>query len=133
MQVPEKLSVFGHEIHPPIFRGSTYEDPIYSNDPSLELPPIPTTLTLEDERVHDNLSLNNSLVVTDGLNEPAAFDESIRTSQAYSSGITRQVRHLHNRVKLLEEELQTQHTRQMYLIGIMSLYFLIKGLNWIRH
>lgn len=132
MQVPDKLSVLGDEILPPAFRGLGYRHPIYNDDPSSELPPLPTTLTLEDERLHHNASLENSLVITDDINDKTHLDESVRTNNAYSSGITRQVRHLHNRVRLLEQELQAQNSRQLLMISIISLYLLVKGLHWMR-
>lgn len=42
----------------------------------------------------------------------------------------KQIRHLHNRVRLLEDELQTQHNRQIFIIGVLSFYFITKGVNW---
>lgn len=44
---------------------------------------------------------------------------------------TKQLRHLHNRVRLLEEELQSHNNRQVFMIGVMSVYFISRCLKWI--
>lgn len=46
-------------------------------------------------------------------------------------GIAKQVRHLHNRVRLLEEEVQTMHNRQIFIIGVLSVYLISRGFKWI--
>lgn len=62
-------------------------------------------------------------------------DTALKNMTSFQSGdpisLARQVRHLHNRVKLLEDELATQHNRQVFLFGLVSLYVLSKGIKWI--
>lgn len=62
-------------------------------------------------------------------------DTVLRNMNSFQSGdpvsIARQVRHLHNRVKLLEGELQTQNNRQIFLFGVLSVYILSKGFKWV--
>lgn len=45
--------------------------------------------------------------------------------------VVRQVRHLHNRVRLLEDELKTQHNRQIFLFSVLSVYVLSKSIYWL--
>lgn len=58
-------------------------------------------------------------------------DTVLKNMNSFQSGdpvsLARQVRHLHNRVKLIEEELQTNQSRQFLLFGVLSVYFLYKG------
>lgn len=58
-------------------------------------------------------------------------DTVLKNMNSFQSGdpvsLARQVRHLHNRVKLIEEELQTNQNRQMLVLGFLSVYFLYKG------
>lgn len=64
-------------------------------------------------------------------------DTVFKNMNSFQSGdpvsLARQVRHLHNRVKLLEEELQTQSNRQIFIFGILSVYFLSKGVRMMFH
>lgn len=61
-------------------------------------------------------------------------DTVLRNMTSFQSGdpvsLARQVRHLHNRVKLLEDEIQTHHNRQIFIFGIISVYLLSRGLKW---
>lgn len=61
-------------------------------------------------------------------------DTFLRNMNSFSAGDpvsnTKQIRHLHNRLRLLEDELQTQHNRQIFIIGVLSFYFITKGVNW---
>lgn len=64
-------------------------------------------------------------------------DTALKNMTSFQSGdpvsLARQVRHLHNRVKLLEEELQTQHNRQMLIFGVISVYILSRGVKLLMH
>lgn len=64
-------------------------------------------------------------------------DSVLKNMTSFQSGdpvsLARQVRHLHNRVKLLEEELQTQHNRQIFMFGVLSVYILSRGIKWMIH
>lgn len=44
--------------------------------------------------------------------------------------LSRQISHLHNRIKLLEEDLRTYHNRQVFLLTITSTYIILKGVKW---
>jgi len=53
-------------------------------------------------------------------NNTSNMNNSVIKSAADPVGIARQVRHLHNRVKLLEEELQTMNNRQIFMMGLAT-------------
>lgn len=42
----------------------------------------------------------------------------------------KQVRHLYNRVRLIEDELQAQSNRQILIIGVLSVYLVTRGVSW---
>lgn len=110
-------------------------------DPAIKLMTPPKTLTAtdisEEERrrfVRDtSMSGANGYLGDDSLYK-TPNDTVLKNMSSFQSGdpvsLSRQVRHLHNRVKLLEEELQTQHNRQVFIIGVISVYILSRGFRW---
>lgn len=77
---------------------------------------VTTTTTLKKNNNHED---NHELMTSFQMGDPISM--------------SKQVRHLHNRVRLLEGELQTQNNRQVFLIGIVSAYLISKGISWISH
>lgn len=123
-----------------------YSPPKPRIEPTATLMTPPGKLTIpeigDEERrryVRDN-SVNNLESVSAG---PIGHDDSmyrtpndsiLRNISSLNVGdpisIAKQVRHLHNRVRLLEEEVQTQHNRQIFIIGVLSVYLISRGFKW---
>lgn len=111
-------------------------------EPALRLMSPPKTLTAtdisEEERrrfMRDtSMSGANVAYLPDDSMYKTPNDTALKNMNSFQSGdpvsIVRQIRHLHNRVKLLEEELQTQHNRQIFLIGVVSMYIISTGFKW---
>lgn len=118
-----------------------YSPPRVRVDPTARLMSPPEKLTLpeisDEERrrfMRDNsMSAVSGPYTADDSMYKTPDDKVLRNMNSFQSGdpvsLARQVRHLHNRVKLLEEELQTQHNRQIFLFGILSVYLLSKGVK----
>lgn len=111
-------------------------------EPTAHMMSPPKTLTAtdlgEEERrrfMRDtSLSGGNIAYLADDSMYKTPNDTVLKSMTSFSSGdpvsVARQVRHLHNRVKLLEEELQTQHNRQVFLIGVVSIYIISRSIKW---
>lgn len=118
-----------------------YSPPRVRVDPTARLMSPPEKLTLpqikDEERqryMRDNsFSATSGAYAADDSMYKTPNDTVLRNMNSFQSGdpvsLARQVRHLHNRVKLLEEELQTQYNRQIFLFGIFSVYLLSKGVK----
>jgi len=112
-------------------------------DPAVRLMSPPKKLTVPDisdeekRRYMRDTSMsgpNASFLAEDDSLYKTPNDTVYKNVNSFQSGdpvsIARQVRHLHNRVKLLEEEIRTQQNRQIFLIGFLSVYILTKGVKW---
>lgn len=105
---------------------------------ALMTPPGKLTLPMNDELERNTLASDNHVnQPTQGLDASmsrASNDTFLRNMNSFTAGdpisTAKQIRHLHNRVRLLEDEFQTQHNRQIFIIGVLSFYFLTKGVNW---
>lgn len=126
-----------------------YDSEMDDSPPRLKIQPTtrlmspPEKLTIpeisDEERrrfIREN-SINGTTLLPDDSLYRTPNDTVLKTMNSFQSGdpvnVARQVRHLHNRVKLLEEELQTQHNRQIFIFGVLSVYILSKGIKWIWH
>lgn len=110
-------------------------------EPATKVMSPPEKLTLpeitDEERrrfMRDNsISEANMAYTGDDSLYKTPNDTVLKNMNSFQSGdpvsLARQIRHLHNRVKLLEEELQTQNNRQIFIFGILSVYFLSKGVR----
>lgn len=119
-----------------------YTPPRIKVEPTTRLMSPPEKLTLpeisDEERRRFMRDSSQSGAIGAYLAEDSMYktpNETVgRNINSFSSGdpvsLARQVRHLHNRVKLLEEELQTQSNRQIFLFGVLSVYILSKGFKW---
>lgn len=122
-----------------------YEDdcpPKHRIEPAAQFMSLPKTLTATDVREEEqrrfmrdtSMSGGNVANLADDSMYKTPNDTVLKNMNSFLSGdpvsIARQVRHLHNRVKLLEEELQTQHNRQIFLIGVVSVYIISRGVKW---
>jgi len=107
-------------------------------DPNARILAPPETLTATDiikeekrRLIHDT-SIGS--VIASQLNEESIYgthsDTLLKGISSDPIGIARQVRHLHNRVRLLEEELQAQYNRQVLLIGFVSVYMISRCIRW---
>lgn len=120
------------------YNNDQYSPPRIKVEPTTRLMSPPEKLTLpeisdeERRRFMRDSSMN-------GANAYLADDSMYKTPndtvlKSFQNGdpvsLARQVRHLHNRVKLLEEELQTQHNRQIFIFGVLSVYILSRGIKW---
>lgn len=113
-------------------------------EPTTRIMSPPKTLTAADisEEERRRYLRDNSMSAATGPTNYAAEESMYKTPNDsvlkninnFQSGdpisLARQVRHLHNRVKLLETELQTQDKRQIFLFGILSIYMITKGIRW---
>lgn len=145
MEVPKKIVVDESRRHQP----AGYSDSEYDDDDDLY-----------DYSDNETPKINNHVVITSppeklilpqvneeerrrNLKENPNYDVSFTDDKTFMNigdnsggnhliGLSRQVRHLHNRVKLLEEELTTQNSRQIFLFGILSVYFLTKVVKLIH-
>lgn len=123
-----------------------YSPPRPKLEPTATLMTPPGKLTIpeigdeERRRYMRDSSLNNLEGVPVG---GAGHDDSmyrtpndtlLRNLNSFQAGdpisVAKQVRHLHNRVRLLEDELQAQHTRQIYIIGVLSVYLISRTVRW---
>lgn len=144
MEVPKKIVV--DTGMPADYYSESEDDDDYSPprvrvDPTARLMSPPEKLTLpeisDEERrrfMRDNsMNAGSGAYGADDSMYKTPDDKVLRNMNSFQSGdpvsLARQVRHLHNRVKLLEEELQTQHNRQIFLFGILSVYLLTKGVK----
>lgn len=119
-----------------------YTPPRVKVEPTTRLMSPPEKLTLpeisDEERrrfMRDtSMSGANGAYLAEDSMYKTPNDTVQRNMNSFQNGdpvsLARQVRHLHNRVKLLEEELQTQSNRQIFLFGILSVYILSKGFKW---
>lgn len=61
-------------------------------------------------------------------------DASFRTPSLRNNidpvSASKQIRLLHNRVRLIENELQAQSNRQILIIGVLSVYLVSRCFNW---
>lgn len=157
MEVPKRILVdFPKEVttngnHVPAGYYDSDSDDEYDDDcpprihaePAIQIMSPPKTLTAtdisEEERrrfMRDtSMSGGNVAYLTNDSMYKTPNDTVLKNMTSFQSGdpvsIARQVRHLHNRVKLLEEELQTQHNRQIFLIGVVSVYIITRGIKWL--
>lgn len=111
-------------------------------EPAIKIMNPPVTLTANDITEEErrrftrdtSMSGGNIAYLADDSMYKTPNESVLRNMNSFQSGdpvsMARQVRHLHNRVKLLEEELQTQHNRQLFLISFVSVYILSRGFKW---
>lgn len=156
MEVPKRILVdFPKETnganHVPAGYYDSDSDDDYDDDdcpprvhvePAIQIMSPPKTLTATDIGEEEkrrfmrdtSMSGGNVAYLADDSMYKTPNDTVLKNMNSFQSGdpvsIARQVRHLHNRVKLLEEELQTQHNRQIFLIGVVSVYILSNGIKW---
>lgn len=129
MEVPKKISV--ENSHGDYFSDSDDDDysPPRINVPTttrLMSPPEKLTLpeiTDEERRRFMRDSSIGNLVCQTSQNADKTFNGDPVT-------LSRQISHLHNRIKLLEEDLRTYHNRQVFLLTITSTYIILKGVKW---
>lgn len=149
MEIPNRILVdFPGDRSPAGYYDTSSDDDFDNNDnlaskirvePATNFMPPPKTLTATDiseeerRRYMRDTSMNNANVSY--INEDSTYktpnDTLIKNITSDPIGIARQVRHLHNRVKLLEEELQAQYNRQVFLIGFVSIYMISRCIKWI--
>lgn len=144
MEVPKRILVDINNLESrPSNDDFLLDDDDYDNSPPrpkieatarLMSPPEKLTLPeISDEERRRYLRDSSQIVNTDETLYKTPQDNNARINYSFQNGdaisLCRQVRHLHNRVKLLEEEVQTQHNRQIFLIGVLSVYFLSKGIK----
>lgn len=132
---------------------TTDDDDYDSDDDYAPIPRINTQPTYKLKSPGDNLTVDDiaeeekrrfisdqSMTTAYNYQMAGASSEDTKTlsketqNMSFIAGdpvsVTRQVRHLYNRVKLLEEEVATQHNRQIFLFSIISIYFATKGFTW---
>lgn len=156
MEVPKRISVDYNKAtngrsHAPADYYSDDDDdyddddcpPRMNFEPTVQIMSPPKTLTAADLGEEEQRRFMRDISFSGGNVAHLADDSMYKTPNenvlknmtSFSSGdpvsVARQVRHLHNRVKLLEEELQTQHNRQVFLIGIVSMYIITRGIRWL--
>ena len=107
-------------------------------EPAISLMSPPKTLTAIDISEEERRRYVRDTSMSGGnvnyIPEDSVYktpDAMLRSTPSDPVGISRQVRHLHNRVKLLEDELQAQHNRQVFLIGFVSVYIVIRCIKWL--
>lgn len=144
MEVPRKIIVpdYGPQDSTDSDDDDDYSPPRIRVEPTTRLMSPPEKLTLpeisDEERRRfmrdSSFGGQNGGYLPDDSMYKTPNDTVMRNMNSFQSGdpvsLARQVRHLHNRVKLLEEELQTQHNRQIFLFGVLSVYLLSKGFKW---
>lgn len=153
MEVPKRILVdvgkdaeTNGRTHAPADYYTDSEDDYDYSPPHIKVEPItrlmspPEKLTLPEisDEERRRYMRDSSIVGTNAADDSmykTPNDTVLRNMNSFQSGdpvsLARQVRHLHNRVKLLEEELQTQHNRQIFLFGAISVYILSRGIRWI--
>lgn len=122
------------------FSDDEYQPPKIQVNPAVNLMSPPKTLTALDigeeerRRYMRDTSMNASNInytADDSIYRTPVSDSLLKNIASDPIGVARQVRHLHNRVRLLEEELQAQHNRQVFMIGFVSLYFITRCFRWL--
>lgn len=133
MQVPNKLVIDNNQATN--FRPAGYSDseddyddddtPYYHPESTVKIKSPPKTITTADISKEEKRRYMRNNYDTN----PLDYSQTQIINSKSTSGT--QVRHLHNRVRLLEEELQTIQRRQMLLIGIVSGYSLMGVIKWL--
>lgn len=102
------------------------EPPRFHPEPTVRLMSPPETLTAKDitEEEKRRFQRETNVSFSEENNTTVNLNDSVIKSSGDPVGIARQVRHLHNRVKLLEEELQTMGNRQMFMMGLATVFAL---------
>jgi hypothetical protein len=132
MEIPTKITVDlpKPNVYPAGYSDSEddYDDYMpQHNEPTVKIMSPPETLTAADVGAEEKRRYMRD---TSGFeSNPLEYSQTQIINSASTSGT--QVRHLHNRVRLLEEELQTVQRRQMLLIGIVSGYSLMGVIKWL--
>lgn len=133
MEVPKKIVVeFPKTNHYPAGYSDSEDDydddiPHYQVEPTVQIMSPPKTLTAADISQEEKRRFMRD---TSGIESNPLEYSQTQIINSTSTSAT-QVRHLHNRVRLLEEELQTIQRRQMLLIGIVSGYSLMSVIKWL--
>lgn len=99
------------------------EPPRFQPEPTVRLMSPPETLTAKDiteEEKRRFMREIHNVSLSEEPNNSSILNDSVIKSSGDPVGIARQVRHLHNRVKLLEEELQTLSNRQVFVMGLAT-------------
>lgn len=143
MEVPKKIIVDMNGREPSLsddFLDDYNSPPRPKIETTARLMSPPEKLTLpeiSDEERRRYIRESSRIANGDESMYRTPHDNNARLNYSFQNGdavsLGRQVSHLHNRVKLLEEELQVQHNRQIFLIGVLSVYFLSKGIKWMSN
>lgn len=137
MDVPRKISAPAGYYDESDDDDYDYDDepPKFQPEPTIRLMSPPETLTTKDiteEERRRFMRETNVSLSEENTNNTSNLNDSVIKSSGDPVGIARQVRHLHNRVKLLEEELQTLGNRQIFMMGLATL-FAVTGCIKILH
>lgn len=133
MEVPNKIYIDSDDDDLEYFNGKQHQ--LNMRDFKFMTPPEKLTIP-DDSDEERRYILRGSPLDKSYYAEDRILDESPSRIINHTRGndlvgVSRQVRHLHNRVKYLEERMQSQNGRQLLVYGILSIYFLIQGLRFI--